>query len=255
MSQPRVTVTFGRGKSGQVQRRATVYRDMYSDQINGGAGTNRKRSVRDRLGNSSDQQAPANRPQANSKRQRLEGGKWKHDLYEEKEVVGIRQPNGQDLRLRLGRKNVARGQQHVEAGSTGGIKDLREKLSGPVPPAQLGRDIAANQRRLASVVRGSAGIASLANVRPGASRNATLSQKAPLLHKPSVLPKPQPVEVDENSIAGLLQSLGLSKYLITFQAEEVDMAALQHMGDDDLKELGVPMGPRKKILLAVGGRS
>ncbi|BBN04060.1 hypothetical protein MPTK1_3g01540 [Marchantia polymorpha subsp. ruderalis] len=230
---------------------------MYSDQINGGAGTNRKRSVRDRLGNSSDQQASANRPQANSKRQRLEeGGKWKHDLYEEKELVGIRQPNGQDLRLRLGRKNVVRGgQQHVEAGSTGGIKDLREKLSGPVPPTQLTREIAANQRRLASVVRGSAGIASLANVRPGASRNVNLSHKlTPLSHKPSVLPKPHP-EVDENSIAGLLQSLGLSKYLITFQAEEVDMAALQHMGDDDLKELGVPMGPRKKILLAVGGRS
>lgn len=29
------------------------------------------------------------------------------------------------------------------------------------------------------------------------------------------------VQIDEHTIAGFLQSLGLSKYLITFQAEEV----------------------------------
>lgn len=62
----------------------------------------------------------------------------------------------------------------------------------------------------------------------------------------------------------LLQSLGLEKYSITFQAEEVccyfcsgffpgslnlyrvsmmqvDMAVLEHMNDDDLKALGIPM--------------
>nr|XP_027101833.1 uncharacterized protein LOC113722811 isoform X2 [Coffea arabica] len=31
----------------------------------------------------------------------------------------------------------------------------------------------------------------------------------------------------------------------------VDMAALKQMGDRDLKELGIPMGPRKKILIAM----
>ncbi|KAF5961744.1 hypothetical protein HYC85_002953 [Camellia sinensis] len=35
----------------------------------------------------------------------------------------------------------------------------------------------------------------------------------------------------------------------------VDMAALKQMGDKDLKELGIPMGPRKKILLALLPRS
>ncbi|XP_068641261.1 uncharacterized protein [Aristolochia californica] len=53
------------------------------------------------------------------------------------------------------------------------------------------------------------------------------------------------------TVAGLLHSLGLGKYAILFQAEEVDMTALRQMGDTDLKELGIPMGPRKKILLAV----
>ncbi|XP_064940342.1 uncharacterized protein LOC135623760 isoform X3 [Musa acuminata AAA Group] len=32
---------------------------------------------------------------------------------------------------------------------------------------------------------------------------------------------------------------------------KIDMTSLREMGDHDLKELGIPMGPRKKILLAV----
>uniref|UniRef100_A0A5B6YM19 SAM domain-containing protein n=1 Tax=Davidia involucrata TaxID=16924 RepID=A0A5B6YM19_DAVIN len=57
------------------------------------------------------------------------------------------------------------------------------------------------------------------------------------------------------TVGNLLHSLGLGKYAILFQAEEVDMAALKQMGDKDLKELGIPMGPRKKILLAILPRS
>lgn len=60
---------------------------------------------------------------------------------------------------------------------------------------------------------------------------------------------------EPSSVASLLHSLGLGKYAIIFQAEEVDMPALKQMGDSDLKELGIPMGPRKKILLAVSSRS
>jgi len=57
------------------------------------------------------------------------------------------------------------------------------------------------------------------------------------------------------TVAGLLQSLGLGKYNIIFRAEEVDMTALKQMGDKDLKDMGIPMGPRKKILLALLPRS
>ncbi|KAL6845769.1 hypothetical protein ACP4OV_024344 [Aristida adscensionis] len=74
------------------------------------------------------------------------------------------------------------------------------------------------------------------------------------------------------TVTGLLNSLGLEKYAVLFQAEEVDMAALRQMGESDLKDMGVPMGatewpdesqeekaqtqgPRKKILLAVGPQS
>uniref|UniRef100_A0A3Q7I2M2 SAM domain-containing protein n=1 Tax=Solanum lycopersicum TaxID=4081 RepID=A0A3Q7I2M2_SOLLC len=60
--------------------------------------------------------------------------------------------------------------------------------------------------------------------------------------------------VQAESVDNFLQSLGLEKYAITFQAEEVDMAALVHMTDEDLKAIGIPMGPRKKIILALETR-
>ncbi|CAI0455484.1 unnamed protein product [Linum tenue] len=53
------------------------------------------------------------------------------------------------------------------------------------------------------------------------------------------------------TVADFLHSLGLGKYCISFQAEEVDMAVLKQMGEKDLKDMGIPMGPRKKILLAL----
>ncbi|KAK4393033.1 hypothetical protein Sango_1774100 [Sesamum angolense] len=56
-------------------------------------------------------------------------------------------------------------------------------------------------------------------------------------------------------VSALLHSIGLGKYSINFQAEEIDMVALKQMGDSDLKELGIPMGPRKKILLALQARA
>lgn len=59
---------------------------------------------------------------------------------------------------------------------------------------------------------------------------------------------------EHSTMERFLQSLGLEKYSIIFKHEEVDMHALRHMGDIDLKELGVPMGPRKKILQALVSR-
>ncbi|CAK8536947.1 unnamed protein product [Lathyrus sativus] len=58
-------------------------------------------------------------------------------------------------------------------------------------------------------------------------------------------------EQQSQTVEGLLQALGLQKYVILFKAEEVDMTALKQMGENDLKELGIPMGPRKKLLLAL----
>ncbi|KAL9226294.1 hypothetical protein vseg_002124 [Gypsophila vaccaria] len=67
-----------------------------------------------------------------------------------------------------------------------------------------------------------------------------LSQTAPPAPRDDVPP----------TVDGFLQSLGLEKYAIYFRAEEIDMNALKQLGDNDLKGLGIPMGPRRTILQA-----
>ena len=47
-----------------------------------------------------------------------------------------------------------------------------------------------------------------------------------------------------------LDKLGLGKYREAFDAAEIDLAALPHLTDDDLKALRLPLGPRRKILAA-----
>ena len=51
-------------------------------------------------------------------------------------------------------------------------------------------------------------------------------------------------------IARWLEGLGLGKYAVAFADAEVDLAAVSHLTDDDLKELGLPLGPRRKIVAA-----
>ncbi|KAK9052112.1 hypothetical protein SSX86_028740 [Deinandra increscens subsp. villosa] len=53
------------------------------------------------------------------------------------------------------------------------------------------------------------------------------------------------------TVETFLHSLGLDKYLISFKVEEVDMTTLSQMKEQDFKEMGIPMGPRKKIMLAL----
>ncbi|KAH8944118.1 hypothetical protein BDL97_13G091900 [Sphagnum fallax] len=148
--------------------------------------------------------------------------------------------SSQDLRSKLARPNLRVVRQRK--GSVG-VTDLREKLSGStsqhpsVPQAQGGAEL---QRRLTSVVRNSS-----------SGAQAATQAAAPVLKRTASVTKPS-AGGSEQTVAGLLQSLGLGKYSIILQAEEVDMTALRHMSESDLKELGMPMGPRKKILLALG---
>jgi len=51
-------------------------------------------------------------------------------------------------------------------------------------------------------------------------------------------------------IARWLEGLGLGKYAAAFTDAEVDLAAVPHLTDDDLKELRLPIGPRRKVLAA-----
>jgi hypothetical protein len=46
-------------------------------------------------------------------------------------------------------------------------------------------------------------------------------------------------------IAEWLSSLGLGRYAATFAVNEITPETLPYLSDADLKELGLPMGPRK----------
>ncbi|ESQ28203.1 hypothetical protein EUTSA_v10018424mg [Eutrema salsugineum] len=75
-----------------------------------------------------------------------------------------------------------------------------------------------------------------------------LSQLPPLgsIMQNSPFPVEEPLTVD-----GFLNSIGLGKYSLAFKREEVDMTTIKQMKESDLKDLIIPMGPRKKILQAI----
>ncbi|XVF81210.1 hypothetical protein PTKIN_Ptkin15bG0137800 [Pterospermum kingtungense] len=206
---------------------------MYADRVES-AG---QRSVKERLnGNSAD--FSSHRRQNTGKRPRQDD-KWEHDLYQESAAqVSDRKVDPRDLRLKLQRKSL----QHVSQsgkGTLSGVRDLREKLSGTMNIQPVNADPPKRKVEVAKPVRKSVAVET---VEPVAKRAATTTARKKAQQKA------------DSSVEGFLQSLGLEKYAITFQAEEVDMAALVHMTDEDLKAMGMPMGPRKKIILALESR-
>ncbi|XP_045208029.2 LOW QUALITY PROTEIN: ankyrin repeat and SAM domain-containing protein 3-like [Mercenaria mercenaria] len=53
-------------------------------------------------------------------------------------------------------------------------------------------------------------------------------------------------------LASLLEQLGLSKYLPTFDEQDVDLQVFLSLTDNDLKEIGIKLfGPRKKMMNAI----
>ncbi|GMH30939.1 hypothetical protein Nepgr_032782 [Nepenthes gracilis] len=203
---------------------------MYADRVE--AAENR--SIKERL-NGNIAPYSVRRRTVTGKRQRQDD-KWEHDLYDDDEPTSLPKLklDARDLRLKLQKKST-------QLGARSGIRDLREKLSGSMHSQPVNRD------------------PSKPKVEPEASKPA---RKSVILEPPvaeskqianTTVGKKTPQKAD--TVDRFLQSLGLEKYLITFQAEEVDMTALQHMTDGDLKAIGIPMGPRKKILLALDSRT
>lgn len=129
---------------------------------------------------------------------------------------------------------------------------------GLPPPVSIGDVRQVSSVRVADPSRAGWFLNSNATSRPISSAPFTMkgplenskpvTQRAPMT---SFGQKSSHMVVESVTVDGLLQSLGLGKYNIHFRAEEVDMTALKQMGDKDLKEMGIPMGPRKKILLAL----
>ncbi|CAN4124294.1 unnamed protein product [Withania somnifera] len=90
---------------------------------------------------------------------------------------------------------------------------------------------------------------------PAGPGKAVAPLRSPIPQSRSLVQKSSYAVEDQPTVDSFLQSLGLEKYAIHFKAEEVDLYSLKQMCDNDLKELGVPMGPRKKILLALASRA
>ena len=53
-----------------------------------------------------------------------------------------------------------------------------------------------------------------------------------------------------SGIAEWLAAHGLERYAPAFEAAEIDVATLSLLTDDDLREIGLPLGPRRQILAA-----
>ncbi|CAN6545106.1 unnamed protein product [Malus baccata var. baccata] len=140
-----------------------------------------------------------------------------------------------DLRLKLQRKSFKKSGNR----SLSGVRDLREKLSGTMNPQPMNTDPPKPKVEAAKPARRSIAVGTPATETKKVSNPA---------------PRKRASQKAGSSVDEFLTSLDLEKYSITFQAEEVDMTALVHMTDEDLKALGIPMGPRKKILLALESR-
>lgn len=210
---------------------------MYADRVVSGT----KRSIKERLDGDVDESLDRPR-QAVLKRQRQADERWKHDLYEGGRESLSSNPNvgPKDLRLKLQKKVPQQTYQHRKET---GVQDLREKLSGIMHSHAKNTDPPKAKSAPESSIPVKKSVASVeASTREIKKvSNPTSGKKAK--------------QKSELSLEGFLQSLGLEKYLITFQIEEVDMATLMHMTEDDLKALSIPMGPRKKILLQLESRS
>lgn len=208
---------------------------MYADRVEDGG----KRSIKDRLtGNTFE---VSGRRQITGKRQRSDDDdKWEHDLYRDNEPqISNRTVGSRDLRLKLQRKASQQANQSGN-GSHLGIRDLREKLSGVSYQQAVKDDI---QRPKPKTV--------VPQVNKPAQKGIIVENPEPETKRVASTAQRKKSHQKTESVDSFLQSLGLDKYSITFQAEEVDMTALMHMTDADLKAVGVPMGPRKKILSAL----
>jgi len=53
-------------------------------------------------------------------------------------------------------------------------------------------------------------------------------------------------------IADWLEKLGMSEYTQCFTEHRIDVSVLRYLTDQDLKDIGIPLGHRRKILAAIG---
>ncbi|CAL5005114.1 unnamed protein product [Urochloa decumbens] len=213
---------------------------MYADRNSG-----RKRSVRDRLGSGGGSRSRSD----DAKRFRQDDGTWRRELYKDS---GGTQTSSEPTSRNLQSNKKSQVEQRIEVVKKSSVPDLREKLSG----------VPSQRPQLSSTVQIPKPVTEFVNGnKPVQKRDPAPTAATPAVIKkvsaPAPVPAPAPPPPQQSqgkvdaSLESLLKSLELEKYLINFQAEEVDMKALAYMNEEDMKLLGIPMGPRKKILSAL----
>lgn len=145
-----------------------------------------------------------------------------------KKFVARKPPAGTDLRARIQVPTVTRhgGARVVRRVTAGASCDLRATLGGGSYAGIHGGGGGGGGRTVTFTPGGAAGGGRGGGVRGG----------------------------DGGDVGDFLRGLGLGKYVAAFRREEVDRVALARVTDADLKSMGVPLGPRKKILAAKGLR-
>uniref|UniRef100_A0A672GVZ4 SEC23 interacting protein n=1 Tax=Salarias fasciatus TaxID=181472 RepID=A0A672GVZ4_SALFA len=87
-----------------------------------------------------------------------------------------------------------------------------------------------------------------------AAAPATQTNPAAAATPPAVEEQPKEDGDDVQDLSAVLQHLGLSDYESTFDEEKIDIESFLMCTVDDLKEMGIPLGPRKKIAKFVKDR-
>ncbi|XP_059450107.1 uncharacterized protein LOC132181070 [Corylus avellana] len=288
MSKPRVTITLGR--SGQVVNRGGRDSDYVHPHTDTKAVTGSKQFRRERVGGGADgSMLFTNKRQRGDGINRSWGGNGMHG--DNQSYSGI---SRNDLRLKLMHKRLIhraaeerrkmdrrKKLSKIQPSSSRNMLQLRSEPTGSpswkMPPTERSQLKASRElspprnfdelrqvpsARAADVSRTGWFLSNNGAYRPTSS-TSLMVKGPPETSKPVTQLAPRS-DIGQRSshmvenpltVAGLLQSLGLGKYNIIFRAEEVDMTALKQMGDKDLKDMGIPMGPRKKILLALLPRS
>jgi class 3 adenylate cyclase/tetratricopeptide (TPR) repeat protein len=59
------------------------------------------------------------------------------------------------------------------------------------------------------------------------------------------------VAIDQSDLRRWLATLGLDAYADALARHEVDLRALRHLSDEDLREIGLPLGPRRVVQTAI----
>ncbi|MGE3743944.1 MAG: SAM domain-containing protein, partial [Geminicoccaceae bacterium] len=57
------------------------------------------------------------------------------------------------------------------------------------------------------------------------------------------------------NVAHWLEGLGLDKYAAVFAEAEIEFDVLSDLTDGELEKLGIPLGPRKRMLRAIASLS